>query len=305
MKKLEVKDDYQWPKKSENFWEKYKCEWLEDSLYYTFSPTDFSKNHLAYYEIFGKIQSIYPYYTERQYLHSYMIMYTYDGEGELLYKGQKYKICKNQIFFIDCYEYQYYKAATSGIWSAYHLHINGNIVNDYYESFVKDGRVVCDVPENSNIDSLFDEFFKKQHHIDGCTEILNNKFIVMILSELLLIKEGYYNKEKIPDYITKLQKQINCHPEKNYNLDMLSKQYGVNKYSFTKKFHKYMGASIMDYVIIVRINEAKKMLHMTDKSINQIAQEIGIEDVSYFTRLFKKKTGKTPKEYRNLWCQIK
>jgi transcriptional regulator GlxA family with amidase domain len=54
----------------------------------------------------------------------------------------------------------------------------------------------------------------------------------------------------------------------------------------------------MDYVHTVRIEEAKQMLETTDINVERIGAEVGYEDSASFRRLFKRKSGLTPAEYR-------
>lgn len=66
----------------------------------------------------------------------------------------------------------------------------------------------------------------------------------------------------------------------------------------SRLFKKETGYSFMNYVIKVRITEAKKLLKNTEMPISQISAAVGYDNYSYFTRLFKKETGQTPIEYR-------
>jgi transcriptional regulator GlxA family with amidase domain len=59
-----------------------------------------------------------------------------------------------------------------------------------------------------------------------------------------------------------------------------------------------MGMTPLDYVHALRLEEAKQMLERTDLAIAEVANEIGYEDTSFFGRLFRRKVGLTPAEYR-------
>lgn len=63
---------------------------------------------------------------------------------------------------------------------------------------------------------------------------------------------------------------------------------------------KETGQTAKDYIQNKTIEFAKKILFETDKSINEIAFELGFKYPQHFTRLFKQQLGQTPKEYRNL-----
>jgi transcriptional regulator GlxA family with amidase domain len=68
--------------------------------------------------------------------------------------------------------------------------------------------------------------------------------------------------------------------------------------SFTRRFTRAVGMTPLDYVHALRLEEAKQMLETTALSIEAIANEVGYEDASFFSRLFRRKAGITPAHYR-------
>lgn len=72
----------------------------------------------------------------------------------------------------------------------------------------------------------------------------------------------------------------------------------LNAAYFSTIFKQSMGSSFKEYLNMVRIEESKRLLANTDYSIINIAIATGFEDQSYFSKVFKKYTGLTPKQYR-------
>jgi two-component system response regulator YesN len=64
-------------------------------------------------------------------------------------------------------------------------------------------------------------------------------------------------------------------------------------------FREQMGVTIVDYLTNIRINHAKRMLLTTENNCTRICYEVGYNNQSYFTRVFKQITGMTPREFRN------
>ena len=61
---------------------------------------------------------------------------------------------------------------------------------------------------------------------------------------------------------------------------------------------KEVGVSFSNYLNKIRIEQSKLLLKNTDSSIVEIAMEVGFEDQSYFSKVFKNLTKMTPKQYR-------
>ncbi|OMF34683.1 hypothetical protein BK133_11775 [Paenibacillus sp. FSL H8-0548] len=67
---------------------------------------------------------------------------------------------------------------------------------------------------------------------------------------------------------------------------------------FYRKFKSRTGMSFIDYVQSVRIEEACRLLLTSDRKVADIASSVGYQDITFFNRLFRKKTGLSPREYR-------
>lgn len=82
------------------------------------------------------------------------------------------------------------------------------------------------------------------------------------------------------------------------SLVSLSKLVEITPNYLAASFKKEVGLSVIDYITKKRISLAKEMLEQTNLQILQIAYYIGYNDLSYFSRVFKKQTGMTPTEYK-------
>ncbi len=70
---------------------------------------------------------------------------------------------------------------------------------------------------------------------------------------------------------------------------------------FEKLFKQYAGISPSDYKMTVKINKIKMMLQNENNTLKYIADSMNFCDVGYLCRIFKRKTGMTPNEYRELY----
>mgnify|MGYP003289460298 CR=1 FL=1 len=76
----------------------------------------------------------------------------------------------------------------------------------------------------------------------------------------------------------------------------ISREFHINYDYANRQFKRYTGQSIHGYLTSVRMHRAKRLLS-SKVSVSQAAALVGIDDVAYFSRLFKKQTGVSPSEY--------
>lgn len=85
---------------------------------------------------------------------------------------------------------------------------------------------------------------------------------------------------------------------KNLTVELLACFFYANRSYLSHIFKERTGEKFVDYLNDIRIDKAKTLLSTTDKKMYQIAKLVGYSNVKYFFRIFKKKTGKTPEQWR-------
>ncbi len=85
---------------------------------------------------------------------------------------------------------------------------------------------------------------------------------------------------------------------KPLTLDEVAAHVHLNPAYFSSLFKQSTGSSFKEYLNMVRVEESKRLLTNTDYSIIEIALAAGFDDQSYFSKVFKRYTGLTPRQYR-------
>ena len=86
--------------------------------------------------------------------------------------------------------------------------------------------------------------------------------------------------------------------DKPLNLETIAEECGVSPSYFSRKFKAETGEKYIDALTDIRIQEAERLLEETDESILDIMEKVGYLDDKHFRRVFTKRTGMTPTEYR-------
>ncbi len=129
--------------------------------------------------------------------------------------------------------------------------------------------------------------------LNYCNRYYGRQFITRknlnstVVSQVEKLLKSYFNNDSFKESGLPSVKYLadNVHLSPSYLSDLLKKETGMNA---------------QDHIHYYVIEEAKNVLLNTDNSVSEIAHSLGFEYPQYFSRLFKKKTGQTPIEYRNL-----
>ena len=86
------------------------------------------------------------------------------------------------------------------------------------------------------------------------------------------------------------------------NLDLLEKEFFINKYSITRVFKEYCGVTVNQYIVSRRIYQACELLK-EKHTVSEVCELSGFSDYGHFIRTFKKHMGISPKQYALQICE--
>ena len=106
------------------------------------------------------------------------------------------------------------------------------------------------------------------------------------------------SKSHQDELIKNIQNEIEDHCAEILPLESLAEKYNISLRTLIRRFNNAVGMPPNRYLQAVRVEKARKMLEESDFQVEVVMTKVGYEDASSFRRLFKKKTGLTPTEYR-------
>lgn len=135
---------------------------------------------------------------------------------------------------------------------------------------------------------------------DNYENICHNLFEILLMHIMRRTKEDFAasTSKKATKECRFIEQYLKDHFKEDITLQDLSDLTFLNKYYLVHAFKNYKGMSPINYLILVRINEAKRLLETTNYSIAKIATLTGFSSQSYFSQTFRKMTDQTPKDYR-------
>ena len=98
--------------------------------------------------------------------------------------------------------------------------------------------------------------------------------------------------------VQKVQKYISEHYQEDVHLADMADMVGMTPVSFSRFFHLRTGKTLSDYIIDIRLGFATRLLVDSSQTIAEICYDCGFNNLSNFNRMFRKKKGCSPKEFR-------
>lgn len=241
------------------------------------------------------------------------LMYIVSGEGEIEINSQSFKLNPDSFFYCAGGTVYNLKAKETLTMislnfdlSQKHNHIITDFLPvDFNSDEVKTMSVIFEKIEDSEIlssysivsngsylnrklKSILSEFLE---HKIFFREVCNAK----LKEILILVHRNDLNKSSI---INEIISYIHENFQKELTNRELAEIAGYHEFHLNKLFINHTGTTMHNYILNIRINEAKRLIMNSDLSFSQIALQVGFNNYTYFSSYFKKIVGMTPFQYK-------
>lgn len=271
---------------------RYKCEYLKsDWITPLYNPISdmlpFSVHDM------GEFICNKNHYTEGSDLALVYIIYTVSGCADLSFRDNKYKLNQGSMVIINCDDYHHYINNYDTPWHFFKIAIEGTSLK-VFDFLINGSRLrIFDMSYNIFI-NLFNKLKVNLNENQPLSVVSNSLEITKFLS--MCAENLKYEKKE--NAVETAMKYMNERYKQSITLDELAKSVNISKYHLIRMFKSHLGITPYRYLNRLRISKAQQLLILTDKSIGQIAYEVGISDESSFIKQFKDNVGCTPHKYR-------
>ena len=260
--------------------------------------SDYAGSHLLYVLSFSLIRASSLYFTRREDADAFVLIYTYDGTGYVEYEGHTYYLRPGDGILIDCRRPHYYRSETN-LWEHCVLHFSGERVPHLYSKFMESQNASFHEEKNSHFHKELEKLILIYDSVLPYWEDQVSAQLETLLIHILTNTDHYLEMVRsMPEKLKYLIKYMESNYDQSLSMDYFAEFTGFSKYYLAHLFKKHLDMSPNEYLIQLRIREAQRLLKDSDFPANQICRMVGIEDENYFYRLFKKKSGLTPNQYR-------
>lgn len=185
--------------------------------------------------------------------------------------------------------------------------------------------LVIRYPEETVSELCFPGFPEHFHKLRECEQLLpllericyycrageqeetgNIQIDLMLLQMYALLSEEIGQKQKEDTSaearrVRRLIRHIHDNLDGELNIEQMACRYGISSRYVRKYFEQQMGMGCSEYITMLRIGKAKRLLWNPDHSVTDVALMSGFSSSQYFCKVFHRQIGTTPAEYRRQW----
>ncbi len=238
---------------------------------------------------------------ERRHHDDNLLMFCTHGSGEARLGSQHYRIHAGELLLLPRGQSHIYQSAPNDPWTLYWFHFDGlhsDLMMDRLQQLaegpvLQTGLQAKLLSDFGSLMSLRDGGYQLDNFIYASNHIAQMlSYVALVIRPRLKLKSGsYLDLDRIHSLM-----QENLH--QHLDLDTIAASASISKYHFSKKYKELTGYSPIQHFIHLKMQHACYQLDISDKSIQEVAAQLGYDDAYYFSRLFSKILGVSPTQYR-------
>ena len=238
---------------------------------------------------------------------SFLCFVVLSGSGALKYEDEEYELTEGDCVFIDCRK-AYSHSTSDNLWSLQWCHFYAPSLQAVYEKYKeRGGRPVFHPDDLMSFTSLLTDIYDLASSSDYIRDMRINEKLAVLLT--LLMEQSWHPESMMASRkrveLLEVKSYLDEHYMEKIVLDDLAERFFINKFYMTRIFKETYGTTINNYLISRRITRAKQLLRFTDMTVDEIGNAAGMGDANYFSRMFRKIEGSSPREYRKKWSEIR
>lgn len=225
---------------------------------------------------------------------------------KLFYRGMDFSILESQqkalIQSVRTGNEANVKIALKEIQSCINEHsMDGESLKNYYWNLINTINSIA-VPARAKDDSGIEKVQTANIYniVERCKTINELNLFLEHISLSIASKVNSFNHRTINSTLQRAIDYINVHYQESITLNDTAEHTYVSTFYLSRMFTKELGKNFIDYLNEIRIEKAKEFLLNTNYKTYEVAEMVGVRDAHYFSKLFKKYTGVTPSEYKDI-----
>ncbi|MGG4034262.1 AraC family transcriptional regulator [Paenibacillus cisolokensis] len=231
-----------------------------------------------------------------------------EGEGWFAIGSSLYKVARGDLFLTKPGEVHQGAASGDQPFSLYYLGFRLGELRNLEVDFFRIGAARVRPDIDSGTRALFDALFREIRVDEPYGHLLSQGLLLQLLVHVYrLYRGGETDREaalppaRVPaGYIPALLMDLHGDAGAALTIDELCARYHVSRPHLTREFRRVVGMPIGEYRRRLCVDQAKHSLRETDQTVSSIAESLGFSSIHAFSVFFKRCTGMSPLQYRQM-----
>ena len=229
----------------------------------------------------------------------YILHYCLSGKGYYEVNGRTHSVCEGECFIIYPYTYIHYYPDKNDPWQYTWIDFYGKEAGELLSlSSLSVSSPVVKLHDNYTL-SLFSKLTEEAPNLTETSSIRASAYLRLILAHLIELYPKSPDTKNIagPSELGAEFIEANLHSQ-SLTVEAVAEYLSISRSSLYRHFMADFRKTPMEYITEVRIKHACSLLDESSLTIKSVAHSVGFGDSLYFSKVFRKLIGMSPKEYR-------
>lgn len=229
-----------------------------------------------------------------------LIIYCSKGRGRLRIGEWCGDVLPGQVMLLPKGLRHYYEAHEDEPWTLFWVHVNGTVANTFLRHIgLGENQPVVTAGLSPVLEANF--FHLMEVRLTGYSDrafIRAANQLRHLLSQMALEARSHHRAGRSGLDVYKVQAFMQQNIYRNLTLEQLAAIASMSKYHFSMRYKEVSGYSPVRHFLNMKMEHACYLLDSTPLSVSAVANRLGYADPLYFSRLFSRTVGQSPRAYR-------
>lgn len=224
------------------------------------------------------------------------------GSGRARTRGHSWEVKAGDALWVNCYHPHTYTASANEPWEYYWLRCEGPQLDAVWKLIMTAGGPVapgCDTKEKRGVfERIFALLREKPANLDALIHAELARWVALFLHALHTANRPPEEGGDLPERLRPALERMRLYHHLPLRVAEMAELAGLSPSHFTREFRAALGATPVQWLRKIRVEQAKRRLRESADTLKEIATQVGYADQFYFSRDFKQMTGQAPSAYR-------
>jgi AraC family transcriptional regulator len=272
-----------------------KFEWFS-------TPSPFAKSSLFYPLIGGYDPNSKNFFFERDYYPAFEILLIAQGKGSFRSGDNWIELSAGDCLLHDMRHPHAYRANSADPYQMFYIVFDGiDLESLWIRLFHEPVTILTSKSLDGSIDLMLQTIIAGMQETNPQNEWIQSTLIYQLLMHAASLSN--YNRSVFhkPENIEQAKRYIDLHYLSITGIKEVALEANLSLYHFIRQFKKYYGYTPKDYILLKQINQAKRLLMLTDLSVIEVSEQAGFESYNAFLHAFQRAEQCSPSRFRKNW----